>query len=1024
LARSCASWGPTFSGSLPSLALELEAETTDTQSKITSNVFRRYAGGIVIHSGTTSSETSVHWFQLFLEKWREELGKTLPKSEARILFRTFYESDSLMTDRFLYYLHQGGYRLNKVAILSEDETAYGTQPLRSASSAQEPIYLYYPRDIATLRSAYEQQSIFSAGKQQPNAPGTTLRGDLSEPSTTVHDTARTYAGQLTPLAQEATLFGIANLLEAKHIEFVILKSSNTLDQLFLSEFLRRSYPSGRVVIDGSDLLFRRGMQGSSLRGVLLLSPYPLLSWTQDSSPKFHGRYGGGYRVFAQDSSESLYIAARVLLDPDDTGFLVPISDYAPPRWALKEGLDDRRPATWVSVVGHREFWPVAVLNSNTQPNGPKSAAGEAKDRSLLKPEAFPPTGGPSRIEQPNSDKTGLPGEMVGLIAFCLMLGLWHVYCCSNGSIMGSPRARAYFAPIPRVQHVALTFIGSLIIGYLGVLLALSLQTGIGALAASWIAPTFLAASTLVAFGFLGCLMNYRLPVLSANGPRDQSIRIIRWRRWALWLWPFLLILLTLWRHYILATHLDQSNLRPTFWRIIYLRSGVSPLLPQVLLLLGLYAWFWFTLQGLSLFGADRPVLPRNENLPELDVPPGPGSNGQSVIGRKIRGFRMFSREDAGDQIEAAALPLTRHYLKSLVLFLPVTLVASAIALGDFTLRSLGDRRFGTSIFLCVCLCIAVMLADTLQFLRTWSRLHKLLIFLDRLRLRRTLAALEGLSWDSIWKMSGNILEQRYSLISRQFESMRNLKNTLEEWNPTSADEIQGKVATLKQLGECERRGAWFAEWYVNLCAAGILPPIDNVKPLQEFQEEMAAAAGCVMQNVVRPAWLRETRSLILKARSSPKAVPDDDQRDTNQSANPGESHVQAAEEFFVLPYIGLIQNTAGRIRSIAMSILALFVATTLAMSSYPFDPLPVIGGIFLFTFLLVGATVVFVYAEMHRDTTLSHITQTGPGELGFEFWAKLFAFGVGPLIGLLTTLFPSMTDFVLLWLQPGAQVIR
>ena len=60
-----------------------------------------------------------------------------------------------------------------------------------------PTYLYYPRDIATLRSAYEEQSILSSPKQQTN---TTLRGDLSELESIEHDTVRSYGGQLTPLA--------------------------------------------------------------------------------------------------------------------------------------------------------------------------------------------------------------------------------------------------------------------------------------------------------------------------------------------------------------------------------------------------------------------------------------------------------------------------------------------------------------------------------------------------------------------------------------------------------------------------------------------------------------------------------------------------------------------------------------------------------------------------------------------------------------------------------------------------------
>jgi hypothetical protein len=1042
--------GPTFSGSLPSLARELEAKTIpQSPSRVLVNVFQQYSCGILIYSGSTSSEGSVRWFQLFLAR-HEGLRNAGPNQEARLRFRTLYESDSLMTDRFLCYLHHEGYQLGKVAILSEDETAFGREPSReSGKSAQpgsvgnktspahsgcwdqanpeeSPIYLYYPRDIATLRSAYEQQSIFSAGKPQGNAPTSTLRGDLSEPASSEHDTVRTYAGQLTPLGQESVLFGIANVLNAKYIEFVILRSSNTLDQLFLSEFLRRSYPGGRVVIDGSDLLFRRGMQGASLRGVLLLSPYPLLSWTQDSIPKFHGSSSRSYRVFDQDATEGLYIAARELLDPSGVTASVPVSDYAPPRWALKDGdyVENRRPATWLAVVGHRQFWPVAVLNSYTQSEGPNRDPEGAGDLSLLAPEVFPPSGGSSQASW--FHKARLPGEMVGLLAICLMLGVFHVCCCWKGSITRSPRLRAYFAPTPRVQHLVLVFLGSLIIGCLGMLLAFSLKSGLRSLTTRSAVSAFVTASALVVFGFLACLTNYSLPVLSAAVSRDESIRIVWWRPLALWLWPLLLIMLSLLRYYFLTSRLDASNLQPTFWRIVYLRSGVSPLLPQVLLLVGLYAWFWFSLQGLSLFGADRPVLPRKKDLPEFDVPAGPELDRQSEDGHKIKAFRMFSREDAGDHIEAASLPLTLSYLKSLAFFLLFTTTASGLALGGFSLRSLGDRHFGTLIFLGVCLCIAILLADALQFLRTWSRLRQLLVFLDRLRLRRTLEALKGLSWDSVWKMSGNVLEQRYHLISRQFESMRNLKNTLDAWNPTATAEIRGRDATLEQLKKCEGQGSRFAEWYVNLCDPADVPPVTDITPLQNFQEELAATAGCVMKQLIVPAWQRETQSLVLKVGSSGEAPHDenDKKRDVHNSADAVKTPVQAAEEFFLLPYLGFIQNTMGRIRSIAMSILALFVAATLAVSSYPFDPLPVIGAIFLTTFALFGATVIFVYAGIHRDATLSRITNTRPGVLGFDFWARLFAFGVGPSIGLLTTLFPSITDFVVSWLQPGAQAIR
>jgi hypothetical protein len=205
--------GPTFSGTFPSLSRQLTVDTV-----------RPYQQGVRVFSGSANSEASVRWFQLYLAKVQGTLHQE--GWNGALKFRTFFESDSLMTDRFLCYLQHEGYPLGQVAILSEDETAFGkaespdqatpqkkpaSRCLNTPSGGSEgtPVYLYYPRDIASLRTAYEQQSIFSAGKPQSGAPSSSLRGNLSEPASSEHDTVRTYGGQLTPLAQEAELFSTA-----------------------------------------------------------------------------------------------------------------------------------------------------------------------------------------------------------------------------------------------------------------------------------------------------------------------------------------------------------------------------------------------------------------------------------------------------------------------------------------------------------------------------------------------------------------------------------------------------------------------------------------------------------------------------------------------------------------------------------------------------------------------------------------------------------------------------------------------
>ncbi len=349
-------------------------------------------------------------------------------------------------------------------------------------------------------------------------------------------------------------------------------------------------------------------------------------------------------------------------------------------------------------------------------------------------------------------------------------------------------------------------------------------------------------------------------------------------------------------------------------------------------------------------------------------------------------------------------------------------------------------------FFWLSLCIAIILADTAQLWVTWRKLRPLLVYLDRIPLRRALKSLPELSWKSVWTVSGNTLEERYRLISRQFESLRHLRNRLIEIVPedfANKDENKEKEKATKkgeaqkQIEACLKAGHCFAVWCVDLHNN-----VNDISRLYNFQTELAATAGSIMTNLLVPAWQRETGALTLDRTPGDTKAADQKQEDQNADGRKDEGqkkeadkavpvapdnmppYVRAAEEFFLLPYLGFIQNTLGRMRTIILGSLFLFVATTFAVSSYPFDPLPVLGGMFLAVFAIVGGTLVIVFAQMHRDATLSYITNTEPGELGAQFWLHLLTFGIGPLLGLLTTLFPSITDFASTWMQPSTQALQ
>jgi hypothetical protein len=135
-------------------------------------------------------------------------------------------------------------------------------------------------------------------------------------------------------------------------------------------------------------------------------------------------------------------------------------------------------------------------------------------------------------------------------------------------------------------------------------------------------------------------------------------------------------------------------------------------------------------------------------------------------------------------------------------------------------------------------------------------------------------------------------------------------------------------------------------------------------------------------------------------------------------------HIRDAEELVCLVYIGFTQNILGRLRSLALGMICIFVSITVAVASYPFDPRPLLSGIVVVLFVVLGATIVLVYSQMHRDATLSNLMNTPPGQLGSDFWLKVLGFGAGPVLGLIASVFPEFAAFIISYVQPGIASIK
>jgi hypothetical protein len=1027
--------GPTFSGSLPSLNELISAD------KLASRFNR--GTRLAIYTGSASSRDDGRHFA----------------SEMRTMgadFRSFVQDDDTLLGGFCRWVGRrldGSFDVTNVAILSEDETAYGNMKEIGDSRSTKEIdncpsvtRLYYPRDISTLRAAYQSQSMFSTAttqQSQDSAQRKSLPTDLADPGGEQHDTVRTYAGNQTPLSQEAQLLGIVEALRANGAQYVVLRSSNTLDPLFLANFLRRDYPEARVVVRNSDLLFQRGQDAMALSGVMTLSTYPLFSWARDWTEQ--SPYDAhSHRVFPEDSTEGTYIASRLLLqtlaradgetpalncefsdqevfapslrcEPDHTKPYAPLPDYSPPYWTeakpcTPNSLPSRcRPAAWLSVIKGNGTWPLAALSDRTllsHPEDPPSvenleAAGAGTDAQAKKPTSS------GRLRWPR-----MPGSTrVLLIALC-GCAAFHWLCCRFASFTAKPAFRAHFATGGH-RHTGLVLIGSYLVTQMTLLAGWScgLFSKVPSPPRSGFAVWAVVVLVCVVAG-TGMVTNFFVTKrLGADAGDPAFPAVSSALRVSFWLSVFVLLLSAFFWTWVnpLEEVLAPATRAFVYYRSMHLTSGVSPIVPFLSMTMGLYFWFWYALHGQALFGPDRPCLPP---LAKLGIKI-PGSEDELKL-------TMFSQETAGTPAERIATPLAWDNVTLLLaLFTGFALLVACLS-SDVPVRSLGARKYALIYCFWLDFYFSLILVEAWQIWRTWSSTRQLLVFLDRLAMRRTLGALHGFSWGSVWKMSGNVLDVRYKLLSRQLECLNHLHRSIVLFADPKDSAEQAAFARRSvcrtAVEATQAAGLRFAEWYSRNFND---PKAADLQRFGAFQKQVAQTTGVVLTELLIPATRTERHSLI-------QADPDS-KSDVDRRPGPAPSRnelIRNAEELVCLTYLGYAQNLLGRIRTIVLGGMYLFVAATIAVSSYPFDPRPLLSGVLLSLFLAFGAVVVFVYADMHRDATLSHVTNTNPGELGSEFWFKVVGYGAAPVLGLITQIFPEWSGFLFSWLQPGLSSLK
>jgi hypothetical protein len=73
---------------------------------------------------------------------------------------------------------------------------------------------------------------------------------------------------------------------------------------------------------------------------------------------------------------------------------------------------------------------------------------------------------------------------------------------------------------------------------------------------------------------------------------------------------------------------------------------------------------------------------------------------------------------------------------------------------------------------------------------------------------------------------------------------------------------------------------------------------------------------------------------------------------------------------------------------------------------------------------LLAAVAIYVYSQMHRDDILSRTTETTPGKLDAAFFERILAIVGVPLLTLIASQFPELTNVIFSWIEPGISTMH
>ncbi len=938
-----------------------------------------------------------------------------------------FDMDSLYAQQTLLdRLSSAGVRSSQevfqhVARLSEDNTALGSANVFDPTNSHFDIEDFrFPREISMLRNA----QIDSQGTDSPSvaAPSPYLR--LSGKDESKQDELPQFSRENTPLAQEAALMTLARQLRHDQVRYLLISTpSSSLDQIFLARFLRRSSPDTRLVFLDSDLLMVREVDSAPFLGSITVSPFPM---TEIDNRAYSDTEGVAYYNAASmtfwDKAEVPNIRKAL-----DFGYDDPLS-------AGKEF----HPSLWATVIGADGYYPLAQLrpcateNPNILPAINEDGVFSLEPCSRVKDDlhhrlAFPyPV---SRLW------TGI-AILIGLMCCMHTVMIWKARYWST--LTGNLALDENDALSPRAVYL---MIGA------SILFLMAFVTSSPALALHFISntswPGFLAALVLltVALFTYGFTIRKTFPVVWQQ--KSFSLRCLLktpLKDPAAALYTLILVeCLTISVVWSLLCWSNTPLQSPSYrglgfsYRSIHPESGVSPLVPVLLLLLSWHLWSFLQTVRLRFSKLSWPGIPgRLNNLGDLFFVSSESLSENKSDGRRslcanitdtFVAERLFLRgnEEANSWVKVSAFGLTVGF-PMLFAFLAL-FTAVDHWLWDTGAYLPNPYEIVVGLLFYPLLLMAVM--GWSRVLLVWLSLRRdLLDRLENLPIRYAFDRIKGMGWMVL--MQQGAVYQHWRLMARSLESIRQILHH---------EEMQSKRPTLAvSLGATHAEITDIQEQLLERVTRGESGTKDTSPELMiKLESKFAEFGQKLLTGLLIPYWTEERvglvesdlhRAMPVRARRSEAGVPEQAAMEVFAEPELEKELIVAGEEYIALRYIALIRAVLTNVRHVMAFVSAFFVLAVIAWNSYPFQPREMVDWLITGLLIVLSAGMIWVFAQMHRNPILSRTTDTKSNELGWDFYFRIISFGAVPLLTWLAYSFPQVGGAIYRFLQPGVSVLK